>query len=90
MNSIKQTKAAIYPVRMASLVAGAEQPGVTQEDMQGDVLWCTEMERWVEGGAEFRGVCASGEGGWCVVCTLLGLIICSVVWWRKNVCVCVW
>jgi len=34
MNSIKQTKNAIYPVR----VEGGEEE-------EGDVLWCTEMER---------------------------------------------
>ena len=47
MNSIKQTKAAIYPVRMAPLVGGPEQSDLLKDHMQGDVLWCTEMERWV-------------------------------------------
>ena len=37
MNSIKQTKKAIYPVRFEGM----------EEDEQGDVLWCTEMERSV-------------------------------------------
>ncbi len=35
MNSIKQTKKAIFPVRY--------QGG--SEEEEGDVLWCTEMER---------------------------------------------
>ena len=39
MNSIKQTKKAIYPVRF-------EGEGGEGEE-QGDVLWCTEMERSV-------------------------------------------
>ena len=47
MNSIKQTKAAIYPVLMAPLLDGMEQSDVPRESMQGDVLWCTEMERCV-------------------------------------------
>ena len=47
MNSIKQTKAAIYPVRMVPLVGGVEQTNVSKEQMQGDVLWCTEMERYI-------------------------------------------
>ena len=38
MNSIKQTKKAIYPVRLQGMEEGEEQ---------GDVLWCTEMERSV-------------------------------------------
>ena len=38
MNSIKQTKKAIYPVRFDGMDEGEEQ---------GDVLWCTEMERLV-------------------------------------------
>lgn len=45
MNSIKQTKAAIYPVRMAPLLDGMVQPNLPEDQMQGDVLWCTEMER---------------------------------------------
>lgn len=45
MNSIKQTKAAIYPVRMAPLMGGMEQLDLPKENMEGDVLWCTEMER---------------------------------------------
>ena len=36
MNSIKQTKKAIYPVKIDSFGEGEDQ---------GDVLWCTEMER---------------------------------------------
>lgn len=35
MNSIKQTKKAIFPVRFQG----------SGEEEQGDVLWCTEMER---------------------------------------------
>ena len=35
MNSIKQTKKAIFPVRFEG----------QEEEEQGDVLWCTEMER---------------------------------------------
>ena len=48
MNSIKQTKKAIYPVRVGSLL-GVEREGLEEEkeEMQGDVLWCTEMERCV-------------------------------------------
>ena len=38
MNSIKQTKKAIYPVKLQGMEEGEEQ---------GDVLWCTEMERSV-------------------------------------------
>ena len=38
MNSIKQTKKAIYPVRF---------DGVNEREEDGDVLWCTEMERSV-------------------------------------------
>ena len=37
MNSIKQTKKSIYPVRVE---------GDPEKD--GDVLWCTEMERYWE------------------------------------------
>lgn len=40
MNSIKQTKKAIYPVRF-------DGPGVKEGEEDGDVLWCTEMERSV-------------------------------------------
>ena len=36
MNSIKQTKKAIYPVKVEG-----------QAEDEGDVLWCTEMERSV-------------------------------------------
>ena len=46
MNSIKQTKAAIPPVLMGPLIGGTEPSSIPQKEMQGDVLWCTEMERW--------------------------------------------
>lgn len=40
MNSIKQTKKAIFPVRVEVGAMGEE------DDEDGDVLWCTEMERY--------------------------------------------
>lgn len=40
MNSIKQTKKAIFPVRVEVGAMGEEE-----DDEDGDVLWCTEMER---------------------------------------------
>ena len=36
MNSIKQTKKAIFPIKVAG-----------DDEEEGDVLWCTEMERYV-------------------------------------------
>ena len=41
MNSIKQTKKAIYPVKVEGGGAGGEWA-----EPEGDVLWCTEMERY--------------------------------------------
>ena len=42
MNSIKQTKRAIFPVRVTS---GGMFDVTGEEEEEGDVLWCTEMER---------------------------------------------
>ena len=54
MNSIKQTKKSIYPVRMGPILGGErlgspkeEAAEAMEEELQGDVLWCTEMERLV-------------------------------------------
>ena len=57
MNSIKQTKAAIYPVRVGPLMGGEQQPELSTQQMQGDVLWCTEMERYIVHYTYFRTDC---------------------------------
>ena len=59
MNSIKQTKKAIYPVRLEGMEEGEEQ---------GDVLWCTEMERSVILGGDYE--------GFALLCTLLWKAYC--------------
>ena len=53
-NSIKQTPKSIYPVRMGPILGGErlgppeeEAAEAMEEELQGDVLWCTEMERLV-------------------------------------------
>ena len=69
MNSIKQTKKAIYPVRF---------DGVKEGEEDGDVLWCTEMERSVC-------VCMSVCWGYMCVCVCM----CACVWGYMYVCTCV-
>ena len=43
MNSIKQTKRAIFPVRV---IGGIITDPTAADDEDVDVLWCTEMERY--------------------------------------------
>ena len=64
MNSIKQTKKAIYPVRFEGTKEGEED---------GDVLWCTEMERSV---CMCAGVC---------VCESVCVLVC--MWGYVRVCI---
>ena len=47
MNSIKQTKKAFYPVKMGPMLGEWEKGKGRDEEMQEDVLWCTEMERYI-------------------------------------------